>query len=429
LSVRTDGKVKVCCDNNESALDASGQIQSFRNSKLSANEIINSNMRKKLRLALASGIEDPGCSKCWELEEKGGESLRIGWQDRFNSRDNSEAMAMQPDGTIEKPNIELLELSLGNLCNFKCRMCSAQSSTTWIREAEHHGWENPAILQSLKEKSWVEGENFQEFISSALGTAKHLNFYGGEPLLIKKHYEYLKICIDKGQAANMTVAYATNLSHIPDDILEYWRHFKKVYLTVSCDGIGSHYEYIRYPGRWDVFSRNLDKLLKLQQEVPFEFSLGGTIQVLTVTRLLDMLKWYYAKMTGTGLSRIPFYGYVHTPNWLDPRILPQQLKDEAEQKVLQYLDTLLDLSETEQVMAGLLKGQLALMQEPLPLRRGQVLWSMFASRNEKMDRYRSQKLADHVPEIVPYLPKLSSYLGTGVRPETNKQALGIGVKG
>ena len=41
------------------------------------------------------------------------------------------------------------------------------------------------------------------------------------------------------------------------DFIEKLQHFKNLYLTVSCDGYGQAYEYIRYPFTWKMFEKRI----------------------------------------------------------------------------------------------------------------------------------------------------------------------------
>ena len=57
-------------------------------------------------------------------------------------------------------------------------------------------------------------------------------------------------------AKNITLMITTNASKFVKRILDKLQHFKKVELTVSVDGHGAVYDYIRYSYTWDVERQN-----------------------------------------------------------------------------------------------------------------------------------------------------------------------------
>ena len=60
---------------------------------------------------------------------------------------------------------------------------------------------------------WVKKDNFWENLKETEGM-KHVYLVGGEPLIIEEHYDFLKYCVEKDYAKEMTLEYNTNLTNI-----------------------------------------------------------------------------------------------------------------------------------------------------------------------------------------------------------------------
>ena len=75
-----------------------------------------------IRWDLKEGSKNPACTKCWKLEEKGHSSYRVNW-----NRSTYHAADITPE-------IEIIDLRLGNQCNLQCRMCNPSSSHLIAKE-------------------------------------------------------------------------------------------------------------------------------------------------------------------------------------------------------------------------------------------------------------------------------------------------------
>ena len=60
-------------------------------------------------------------------------------------------------------------------------------------------------------------ENFWDDIDNNLKNIEKLEFFGGEPLLIDRHYDILEKCVELDIAKDIRIAYNTNASHISED--------------------------------------------------------------------------------------------------------------------------------------------------------------------------------------------------------------------
>ena len=94
-----------------------------------------------------------------------------------------------------------------------------------------------------------------------------MELQGGEPLTtnFKDHKFLLDHYISTGASKNMTLRYHTNGTVWPSqDLWARWKHFQQVDLKLSIDGVGSVFEYTRWPGRWNEFENNALKYCALR---------------------------------------------------------------------------------------------------------------------------------------------------------------------
>ena len=212
-----------------------------------ANGINNYQKSSKLAEIKQYFLEDkqhPYCQFCWDAERNGVRS----------QRDNS------------KPNLSQLRkihLRFNNVCNFKCRMCNPKFSSTWAEENKIHKY---FIHEYKLEKDIFEStEDLYKLILDNKDTLKQINISGGEPLITKVNYRFLKFLIDNN-LTHIGVAYSTNLSQIDYngiDLVSLFDKFKRVTLSVSVDGYGKDVEYSRHGFKWRTFVENLNKVKHL----------------------------------------------------------------------------------------------------------------------------------------------------------------------
>jgi len=202
LSLRTDGSVCMCCMSNERIKKENGDP--FIVGKDAIEDIFNSSHLKKIRKSLQDGIKHTACIHCWDEEAAGRESKRIRDNKNFNNY-------------LEENSIKILEVFLGNTCNLKCRTCNLSSSTQWVREhfdlyvdKDTISWEEFASAQKEQMKMYDQDSPFWKDIFDKMKNIEHIYFFGGEPFLIKKHWELIKFCVNNGYSHNQTLFYNTN---------------------------------------------------------------------------------------------------------------------------------------------------------------------------------------------------------------------------
>ena len=122
--VRPQGGVSLCCVAQEHLLDDNrdpSELETIRQNKNFT----------RIRQQFLKGEWPKECNYCqsYDKDEHSGYSLRK----MYNQRFGLEQMAPH-EFTDEAKDLMQLELNFGNICNYKCRMCSSQYSSKWMSD-------------------------------------------------------------------------------------------------------------------------------------------------------------------------------------------------------------------------------------------------------------------------------------------------------
>lgn len=313
ISVQPNGTVKSCC---MSTLDFVTDNGKETLNKASVLEFWNSKTRHKMIDDLNNGIQIPECDACWKEEAAGKESKRI--------RDNR----IYQDKELTKETLPLVvDLSMGNLCNIKCRICSPWHSTPWlIEESKVQHPSNPKTYLnmphwvSFKESFDHNNDYFWKDIVTLLPNAEKFDFAGGEPFYIEKHWDIVRKCVENGWSKRQHIHYNTNGTIYPEKYMELLDQFKIVDIQVSSDGIKDKFEYLRHPAKWSVAETTIDRLCAFRDQSQTNWIIGVclSISAFNVFDFFEMFEHYASK-------NITIYiNIVHDHHGV--RVLPPELK-------------------------------------------------------------------------------------------------------
>lgn len=232
-----------------------------------------------------------------------------------------------------------------NTCNFKCRMCGEQLSSSWEAEKRLHNewtatndpWMIPEVKVKIDEfqKTVVEAELRQAIEEKRL---REIYWVGGEPLVWELHWKSMQRMIELEFSKEVFCRYNTNLSHInykgvslTKDLLP---HFKGYLICASIDGVGPVGEWIRTGLKWDRFLSNFKEV----QNGP-----GGKDSIaldvtLTLPGLFSM-KQMFDLAIELDSSIITKVIYAFTPDIvLSPMALPRELLNEILDDLISYME-------------------------------------------------------------------------------------------
>lgn len=173
---------------------------------------------------------------------------------------------------------------LDNLCNAACQTCNENLSSR---------------IGSLNGPGFPIVNNLEQFWKLPQDRIVHLDINGGEPAYSKNY----KKLLTRLPPNLKTLRLNTNCSTVLNELVAIANSGVDVTVTVSCDGVGSVFEYVRWPISWQEFYNNL-----MQYKImPVKLNLWTTVSVLNVDDLPNVQK--FAQEHNIDHS----YAYLKTP--------------------------------------------------------------------------------------------------------------------
>jgi MoaA/NifB/PqqE/SkfB family radical SAM enzyme len=288
------GTVRPCCLADDEIVDNAGEKFNLATAEFST--IQNSHSMRRLRQEFIDGKQPQTCRKCWREERSGRTSKRMHTLDRLKH------MLPEQDWTIDAKPLMFLDLKLGNICNLKCRICGSWSSSQFA--TEELNWmgpdqdkKNSHPYQMLRQGAWPrENPTFWAEIEKISNQLQYIEFTGGEPFMIREHFDMLRGLVTRGIAGNIEIHYNTNGTQYPEDAEEIWKHFKLVEIAVSIDDIGPRFEYQRSNAVWNEVMANIERFKILRAKYTnIQLQFCCTVNVFNVYYLKDLADYVYAQ--------------------------------------------------------------------------------------------------------------------------------------
>jgi sulfatase maturation enzyme AslB (radical SAM superfamily) len=189
-------------------------------------------------------------------------------------------LEIEPAQNLSGPARIDLQFDIG--CNLACRTCGTHASTFWQKYLQQ-----PVVPSHSK-------ENVIAALSQLdLSNLRMLVFCGGETLLGQQYWdvaEWLGNNIPNAKQ-RLTLCFQTNGTQpIHPRNYKTIQKFFLVKLHVSLDGIGSRFEYLRWPASW---SQVTDNILSLRDTLPSNvmFLVEETISVFNLAYQDELETW------------------------------------------------------------------------------------------------------------------------------------------
>lgn len=258
------GNIAGCCVNLPDGMNSKTRDTEFI-------KLVNLDSMKSLRKALISGKAHSSCENCWVSEDMGNGSFRTGhnmeWYDWYED-DIADALDTYNNetGELKEFKMRYMDIRFSNLCNMKCRYCSAGFSSQW--EAENIKNNTPEWIGGpipLTVSDGMQDQLMMEIIKQ-IPHLRVINLAGGEPLIEQRNYVILDEIIKQGRAKHIEVKISTNGSTVKFkdwDVVEMLSQFKKVHFNISIDHSGERAEYMRSGTKWPQLIANLKQFRRM----------------------------------------------------------------------------------------------------------------------------------------------------------------------
>lgn len=332
------------------------------------NDIIYGETLTDVRETISRGEWHKNCFYCKNSESNGGRSQRLMHvgqmtEDLKNSIDYNPTQFLLKDCSI----------NWSNLCNLACNYCTPEISTGW-----------QTVLGNTIKISTM-GDSSMSWLAEHSDNLRSMLIGGGEPLL-QKNVNDLLVQLKKNQ---ISIYITTNLS-VELETNPMFNTIKNnpkldTVWSISFDGLGDKFEYVRHGAEWQQFRKNIDTLKKYNQQIEAHPAYG----LYCAFDLIEYVDFCIENNIGI------FWCDIFSPSELDIRYLPKQLRDLA----VQNIDEVLAKYEN--------KTSLNLNLNTLKKYREMAVTGthFVPQRNDESEKLKARRILDFNTKIETQLPK------------------------
>lgn len=264
------------------------------------------------------------CKDCWYQEDNLGHSHReepdVDLLEKFNQ-----------DGSLSNSEGRFIKLALnifGNYCNLECYECIPRYSSSRdvaLRKLKSN-WEGVDRFFSIPGNGDLKKVNTDQFnriiknIKENSSKIETVEFVGGEPALMKSHFEILDALIESGDSKEIQLSYVSNMTLLNLDIMKrYFDNFKHTHIQWSVDGIGKRNYWLRYPTDWESTLKNVYSVRK-HPKVYITSTITPTC--LNIFYIKELINFLIIEDLYSGINN-----FVVDPDFLRIKHLPDNIKN------------------------------------------------------------------------------------------------------
>jgi len=329
VSIETSpiGTVRPCCLAIDEIVDNNGN--KFKLAESDFQQMQNSDHMRQLRRDFLDGKQPQTCRRCWQEERAGRTSKRMHTLDRLKH------MGISEEWSEDAKPLMFLDLKLGNICNLKCRICGSWSSSTFATEelnfiSDREDKKTSFHYQMLRDGAWPRNsDNFWHQLDAHMSEVRYIEFTGGEPFMIREHFDLLRRLVDRGYAHQIEIHYNTNGTQYPEEAEDIWRHFRHVEIAFSIDDVGERFEYQRTNAGWSEVNHNIELFRQMRsRNRNITLQVCCTINAFNVMYLVDVAHW----INRQNFDFI-YWNMLHDPYYFSIATLPERAKQAASQRL------------------------------------------------------------------------------------------------
>lgn len=304
----------------------------------------------KLAIDLKQGWT-PGCTSCKIDEGSGVSSRRQRYETRFTNDDF------------------LLDLSLGNYCNLKCRMCNHTNSTSWFSDSIALGIDKNKLTRFQLDQNQID--LLMKFLST-LDKRIEIELKGGEPLMhVNSRYFFEKLK-ELSKTKQIKLNCITNGTLLPSWFADSITNIN-VDLQISIDGLYEVYEYVR-GDRTQTWNTCIEKVEQFRSLPNITLSYNYVVQNTTVHQVAEFSKLFKERVNWIVLNN---------PKFMTANVMPQHSK----QPIIDQLNALNN---------DKIKSVINLLKTPSTLE----MYTQFITYSAKLDKLREQNLKTVLPHLL-----------------------------
>jgi molybdenum cofactor biosynthesis enzyme MoaA len=350
LQIYWDGSLGICCQEDHK-LYPDSETQ-YNIATMSIANWFNSEPARKFRLAVAGNTPTSACRRCYTEETYSGTSRRHRSNQKsviFTRTAFDESYQQSPgydkfESSLANQGFDSgmpidLHIDLGNYCNLTCKMCNARASSSIA--AQYVKW-GIAEADKYIGSDWTRNEEVWQRTLAELVTIKKLHnihFMGGETLITSRFEDFVDYMIEHGRT-DLHFSFVTNGTTFNQSLLDKLKKFQRVGIEVSIESLRAHNAYQRQGTDTQLVMSNLERYLNQCNGSGVTLTARPAISALTIGTYWTLLEYCYNKKI------IVKNLLVNTPQFLDVRVLPDQVRSDYIQKYKQ-LERMLELEDVD----------------------------------------------------------------------------------
>lgn len=256
----------------------------------------------ELRNKMLLGKKSSSCRSCWNLEAQGKVSERQLKNQALDFYTDRDINLLEQDCKQGSFSTQIVKLYTSSVCNSTCATCGPEASSAWSK------------LKGIPIKYDCLSDTVTKNINYS--NIKMLSFVGGEPLYEQKNFTILKQLIEE-QNTDCFISFVTNGSvPLTKNQISILEKFKNLNFSLSIDGVGKVFEYLRYPLSWDLLINNIN----LYRSMGINLSVSYTISNLNIFYYKETINWFNEQ-------NLKFnHNIVNYDKWFSPNSLPSTVK-------------------------------------------------------------------------------------------------------
>ena len=333
-----DGFFRVCCIG-----EVHRERTDLNTKEMTPLEYWNSDVSKQIRSDMLKPIEEfsditkYACSQCLKNNRDGVRSRRQLENEKYQDNKKANLNVIKHLKNIDYNYEDLLYVNfkvLGNICNLKCVMCSANASSKIAAEAKQHygfprGW-SAGDKAELEPFTPDTRNNYFTELQKIIDSIPKFNLVGGENLIHPDFPQLFQMFIDSPNVGNIEMLIITNGTIVPDIVQDNAHLFKSMTILISMDGVFERGSYVRSGLNWKKFDTNVRKFASN----PHVFlRLVPAIQMLNAGYVKEMHEWIESVGLDPKMS-IDWNNVVTYPETLRAINLPKEIKQEYMRKMI-----------------------------------------------------------------------------------------------
>ena len=344
MFIELNGKFKACCLATESK-DYNINNTSIK-SWMEDSKYLN-DLRKEMLDPKKHGTKaiNEHCKRCVADEARYGKSRRTHhmWKEsstktRWDAIERNVRMYEKTGvWTFDERIMQIQLKSFGIQCNLDCHMCNHDSSSMRIDMMNKHNVYSEKMFGSMEKTqrkiklvednlNKIDKKSVVEQIKELVPYLNSIKIIGGEPLIMKKYFDFLNEILKTGHAEHITVKFQTNLTKLGEGnhkFINFVPHFKQTSFTASIDGVGKYAEYLRRRSIWSEIEDNIDLLASDKYKGKAYVDVNSVITCFSVLRFDEVIK-FCSENPGI---RSAGWLMIERPKSLRVNNLPKKLKD------------------------------------------------------------------------------------------------------